>query len=548
MNILSKRSMSLLVSFTALVLTLSISLSAYAAPLADKAQVIRAAYVGTVSQSMFMANLEFPADTKLPVDIDVAVPRGAVINWFGEIMGADPSQDKALTYKKTETRGDFDIYRTTLANSRIVQVEAGVGMPIKENEGKTTLTVTYAPAQNADELILAAELPNTAEVELVDGVSPIAEGSAGGQVYGATRANVKAGQESSAVMTYKIVSTTQKTVNDTLSGKLPVQTVILIVMGIAAVALIVGIVVVSSSKKSNGSDDSENDDDDEFYNGESDEDSDDSAGEFYYDDEEDIEEEATPAQEFVAKSKKNTKATAPAVAKEKMNTKQKLMAITVALVVLGAGAIAAAGFFTDRPTQSNGVYSQVFAQGDPCAEVKFPLTEEALSNTDNAAASLFSVLKKSSVPVLKGNLDTAGKMLTVGYCESKTTAQDIERLLEGSTLVGKSDVAPRNTVLASGDGTVYSYNFTETAPCVVVEVAFETAPSEDPVAATQALAAAVANVPSMATFNYYAATKTAQFGFCDEQANDDAIIAALSAAGIKAAIKTPSQAPAPAQQ
>lgn len=548
----SKRTALAAFSLLLSILVFAGAVSAFAAPLAEKASVIRAAYVGTVSQSMFMANLEFPADAKLPIDAEVAVPRGAVISWFGEIMGSDPSQDKTLSYKKVETRGSFDIYRVTIVNSRIIQVEAGVGMPVEEVGGSTKLTVTYAPAQAADELILAAELPKTAEVDLADGISPIAEGGAGGQVYGTTKANVKAGEEHSIAMTYQVVSTTKKAVNDTLGGKLPMQTVILIVMAIAAIALVIGLLVVGGNRKPKTSqDDNLEEDGDYSYTLDSDEndasEDQDSMGNFDFEDDEDTEEEAAVVQVVATKNSRRNDVAKPEVAKEKMNTKQKLVLITTVVALLGVAAIVAAGLFTDRPTVSNGVYSQLFAQGDPCADATFSLTEEALSNPDNAAKTLFSLLKKSSVPVLTGKLDTNTKTLTVGYCESQTNGQEVEALLKGSTLVGASNIAPNNVVIPNEDGTAFSYNFVETGPCVVSEVAFEAAPNEDPVAAAQAIAQAVKDVPSITAFNYYPETKTAHIGYCDEQATDEVILEALNKAGLKSTLKTPAQSLAPAE-
>lgn len=544
MKSFNRSSRSVLLVLAALALALTLSATAFAAPVAQKAKVIRAAYVGTVSQSMFMANLEFPADVTLPVEVEVAIPRGAVISWFGEILGADPSQDKSLNYKKTDTRGVFDIYSVTLVNSRIVQVEAGVGMPVEANGAKSKITLSYAPAQDADELLLAAELPKTAEVDLADGIAPIADGGAGGQVYGVSINDVKAGEEKTATVNYEIVSSTKKAVNDTLKGKLPMQTVILIVMFIAALALLVGIFIVSANKKSSASEDNDFEDGDydyyqaAEYNGEPvgiDQDVD-ANDEFDFDNEydDDIEEDASSAQAYTVRDS--------APAKQPMKTNQKLVLITVVVALLGIAAIVAAGLFTDRPTVNNGVYAQEFAQGDACADVEFSLTADALANPEAASKELFSTLKKSSVPVLTGKLDTNTNTLIVGYCESQTNGQAIEQVLAGNRLVGPSNVTPRNVVVPSEDGSAFWYYFTETGPCVVNEIEFSALPNEDPTVATEAIAKAIADIPSLTAILYYPAGKTAQVGYCDEQATDADIIAALNAAGLNATIKSAAQA------
>ena len=103
--------------------------------------------------------------TPLPATIEVAVPAGSSVFWFGEVGDSgDPAQDPRFSGNLADmrrTEGEFDIYTATMTTYRDMQIE----FRLTENpftqtpDGEPTIFIDYIPWQDVRELRLAVALP-----------------------------------------------------------------------------------------------------------------------------------------------------------------------------------------------------------------------------------------------------------------------------------------------------------------------------------------------------------------------------------------------------
>jgi len=106
-------------------------------------------------------------DVPLPATIEVAVPAGASVFWFGEIgPSGDPDLDPKFAYPyQRRTEGDFDIYTATMTRYHGMQIEFHLGYnPINQKLGGATIDLVYVPLHDVPELRLAAAVPTDAVV------------------------------------------------------------------------------------------------------------------------------------------------------------------------------------------------------------------------------------------------------------------------------------------------------------------------------------------------------------------------------------------------
>jgi len=104
------------------------------------------------------------ADVPLPATIEVAVPAGSPVFWFGEVRGTgDPTQDPRFPGDLSEmrrTEGEFDIYTAVMTNYRDMQIEYRLNHnPFSQGPDGPTIALEYTPWQDVRELRLSAALP-----------------------------------------------------------------------------------------------------------------------------------------------------------------------------------------------------------------------------------------------------------------------------------------------------------------------------------------------------------------------------------------------------
>jgi len=130
------------------------------------------------SQVFVLEKVQYPADTPLPVEVKMAVPKGATLRWTGEIVGTDASQDITATPKVNE-QADYDEVVFTLTKSRTAQLEAKwAGLKVKGKDRSLILdwTQRYDAKQTVFEFRKPSEVTDLKLSEPFGQTSPSASG------------------------------------------------------------------------------------------------------------------------------------------------------------------------------------------------------------------------------------------------------------------------------------------------------------------------------------------------------------------------------------
>ncbi|MCL2491560.1 MAG: hypothetical protein FWE87_02275 [Coriobacteriia bacterium] len=444
-------------------------------------------------------------ETELPTQVPVALPAGVQIEWVGEISGAEAVDDQETTYEKLETKDGWDIYLVDLTDYRTLQIEAGMTEPYIVTEGSAngSASFTYAPAVDVDSLMLAVEIPATVtNFDQNQGYEVFAQGIGGGMLVGPTFTDVKAGEDKTVSLNFE----TAPAVDDTAaaSGGVDSFNAVVIVLVLALLILIALLFILWN--RHNGAPAPESPQGKSARSGAS-----------------------SKNQSARSGSTKGKSGSKPF----KWNSPQMLIIALIALAAIGA-LIWTSQRNANTITENNGVYSQVFAVGDPCMSIDFELTDEAMEDPAKTARELFTLMRTADIQLLQSALDSNSGILTVEFCESVTNDEAVARLIERSGLVSSSNLKTLNVPIVLDDGILVIY-LAHQPPCVVSEFTIES-PSSDSIAFVEELARAVGQVPSMTGVSFDPKTTMASFGFCEEQADDDVIAEALSNAGINATL------------
>jgi len=150
-----------------------------------------------------------PDDIALPVTIEIAVPAGASVFWFGEVgPTGDPAQDPRFAGDFNDmfrTEGDFDIYTATVRYYRDIQIEFRIDDPTTQVNGSIAIELEYTPLHDVSELRLAVAVPVGAEVaETPDWILEFLGYNTHGDsmAYAFLRHNAQAGEAYKATMVF----------------------------------------------------------------------------------------------------------------------------------------------------------------------------------------------------------------------------------------------------------------------------------------------------------------------------------------------------------
>lgn len=473
--------------------------------------------IGSGSESVMIVTGTLPQEAQLPATVELAVPKGSAILWFGEVDTGESNGDFEID-KKVRTEGNWDIYTTTATKFKRVQVEVTPTQSYLnlDANGAGLATLPYAPANDVGTLQLGVELPTTAKFTPKANYEDLGKGMTG-QVYGTTFTNVKAGAESKAEFQFTNVLNEAQSAA-TKGGSTSTLIIVLVVLLVAALGVLIIIMAKGKASKSSTAVNKKP-------SGGSSKSSSSTS-------------KSQPARSNTSKPASASSAS-PEKGKKRVNP---AFIITGVIAVVGIAGMLLAGTFSNKVTMVNGVYMKEFAQGDPCSSVSFTLTDKAIADPEKAADDIFTTIEDSSLIAMKASLDSATNKLTVEFCESNETGANIEKVLEPTGLVGESNAVAIGQVIPQESG-AFSIYANETAPCVTNIISIDK-PESDGAAQATKLFEAVKAVPSFTGLTWDPATKTVSFGYCDESANDDAFIAALKAAGISGKINTPAAPPA----
>ncbi|MDI6716521.1 MAG: hypothetical protein QME63_06210 [Actinomycetota bacterium] len=111
------------------------------------------------NQVMFMAGVKYPDNTPLPIDVKLAIPKGAKVIWAGEIMG-DISQDIQTT-PTVNSKVGYDEVAFTLTKSRAGQVETSwAGLNV--NGQNRSISLDWTQRYDAKETVFIFREPSQA--------------------------------------------------------------------------------------------------------------------------------------------------------------------------------------------------------------------------------------------------------------------------------------------------------------------------------------------------------------------------------------------------
>jgi len=140
---------------------------------------------------------ELAEDAPLPARIEIGVPEGTLVGWFGQMPGRE-SFDQAIQFQMPydmRTENGMDIYSAILTSFRYVQLELRIDEEVREarEDGTLAMTLNYAPAHDVEELFLTAAFPagfvsTEADLRFMGG------GPNGEQTYARTFENASAGE------------------------------------------------------------------------------------------------------------------------------------------------------------------------------------------------------------------------------------------------------------------------------------------------------------------------------------------------------------------
>lgn len=152
-------------------------------------------------QPVFIVGGELPEGTPLPHEAELAVPAGLQLQWIGEVLGGDPSNDPTLQYDKTSANG-MDIYRFTMTRARSAQVELLAPAAIVFDGTNYATSIAWTASEDEPELRISQRVPFGTQIITADPAASLASGDAGSAYYTKTLRDVKVGQLIDLSFTY----------------------------------------------------------------------------------------------------------------------------------------------------------------------------------------------------------------------------------------------------------------------------------------------------------------------------------------------------------
>ena len=131
--------------------------------------------------------------TELPVDVAIAIPKGAEVVWAGEILGGDPAADPQLE-ASLDTGEDYDVLHFTLTQSLLAQIE--MNMPhdwITSADDGRHIAIEWTSSGLADRARAGISVPHEYHLEGV-APDPRVDVRAGDVLYSVETSPVAAGQ------------------------------------------------------------------------------------------------------------------------------------------------------------------------------------------------------------------------------------------------------------------------------------------------------------------------------------------------------------------
>lgn len=385
---------------------------------------------------LLMVSGKLPESTPLPATIVLAVPAGAEVQWAGEVLGGDPSDDPTAQPTKT-TKGGQDLYTFTLTKSHIAQIEAIVPPAMTTANGLYSVNFSQVAFADAPEYVVAIQIPQAAQLsETPTGTASLAPGPTGFRYYQQSFSKVKAGEPIAVTFSYTLPSGATTGAAPAATGGSSMLVPILLV-GVALLlgaALVVGVrrkmnppvaekparPAASKTRKPETATVAD-DDEDGFSTSEA-------APKVA----------STPKQVEIADDE-DAVAPAPRNKLALFGT----LAVVAALLVSGVIAVSSGG----AAKTTGDVITKVLAGGEACTQAQIPLAFPQGTDTTKAAEELFAAI--AAVPsVTQATVRLSTSSMEIGYCNSEAN-EDMIR----AALAPTGYVSAITTPAPSADGT-----------------------------------------------------------------------------------------------
>ena len=209
-----------------------------------------------------------PDEVELPATIQIALPTGANVFWFGPIPagGVNPDTppfDSFHVY--TDEEKGLDIYTATLTDSFEVQIEhyhwgEGFALPVRSlPNGDHVIRISYTPLHDVDILRFAAFLPPGSVVRDETYVEYLGTGPGGDPAFAMTYLGAQALETYTVEIEYTPPAITARENQEGIAGGILVA----IAVAVGAVAAVLGLwlfIKLRSKKQLSNEDDYDDDD------------------------------------------------------------------------------------------------------------------------------------------------------------------------------------------------------------------------------------------------------------------------------------------------
>jgi len=354
---------------------------------------------------------ELPEAVKLPAEAELSVPAGAELQWVGQILGGEPSADPALTYTKT-TVGDSDLYKFTMTESRIAQIE------IKTNDALVFDGTNYAAAlkwtatQDVPEVRISVRIPEGSKVVQAATGADIQPGSDGYSFYSKTVEGVSAGDKLDLAFSYQASAAAPAAAAPTASPRTNSSSSALILVVILIVAIGgLGFVAVSVNNKLSAK----------------------AARSQPAPAKSSAKGSHQKAQASPRKSSKGTRAVEPV---PEPVPPRKVSPVIPALLIVGVivGGFAIAGAKSTSAVVAEGKFSRNFGAASACQSASISFTPNDGVNLAQEAGQLLKGYEGME-GVGEVTVDIAGSKIDMAWCESSQSEDTMRQVLTASGLI-----------------------------------------------------------------------------------------------------------------
>jgi hypothetical protein len=219
------------------------------------------------SSVIVITGVTLDPSVKLPAKVQIPIPPGAALQWSGEILGGDPSNDPPRQADIQPGAGGAKYAEFVLSQSHTGQVDCALG-PLTTNGTNVSTTVDYVQSVPSSSTLISVRLPaNISNVQL----SPAPQGAAqtntaGESLYILGNSSYPTGASQAISISY--------TVGTAASGSAgaAAKTPLIVVLAVALVAVVVAMIFVlqMSARPTQDAGEADEDEDGDFLSDEDD--------------------------------------------------------------------------------------------------------------------------------------------------------------------------------------------------------------------------------------------------------------------------------------